>query len=101
MAQILTSYSDREFKEILSEHVKEAVREALHGEKTAEKPTPPPQNIGYRTRSETRLMLGVAYSTMHYWEKAGILVPRRIGRKVYYSDEAIRDALAKSGKGMK
>jgi len=40
MAQILTSYSDREFKEILSEHVKEAVREALHGE-TAEKPTPP------------------------------------------------------------
>ena len=98
MAQILTSYSDREFKEILSEHVKEAVREALHGE-TAEKP--PPQNIGYRTRAETRRMLGVAYSTMHYWEKAGILVPRRIGRKVYYSDEAIRDALAKSGKGMK
>lgn len=74
MAQILTSYSDTEFKEILSEHVKEAVREALHGEK-AEKPTPPPQKIGYRTRAETRIMLGVAYSTMHYWEKAGILVP--------------------------
>src|SRR5690606_31600541 len=101
MAQIFTSYSDREFKEILSEHVKEAVREALHGE-TAEKPiSPPPQEIGYRTRAETRRMLGVAYSTMHYWEKAGILVPRRIGRKVYYSDEAIRDALAKSGKGVK
>jgi len=100
MAQIFTSYSDREFKEILSENVKEAVREALHGE-TAEKPTPPPQNIDYRTRAETRFMLGVAYSTMHYWEKAGILVPRRIGRKVYYSDEAIRDALAKSGKGVK
>lgn len=100
MAQILTSYSDREFKEILSEHVKEAVKEALHGE-TAEKPTPPPQNIGYRTRAETRLMLGIAYSTMHYWEKAGIHVPRRIGRKVYYSDEAIRYALAKSRKGAK
>lgn len=101
MEQILTSYSDREFKEILSEHVKEAVKEALNGETEEKHTSPPTQEIGYRTRAETRRILGVAYSTMHYWEKAGILVPQRIGRKVYYSDEAIRDALAKSGKGVK
>ncbi|MCT1526440.1 MerR family transcriptional regulator [Sphingobacterium hotanense] len=101
MAQIFTSYSDGEFKEIVSEHGKEAVKKALHGETEEKHTSPPPQNIGYRTRTQTRLMLGVAYSTMHYWEKADILVPRRIGRKVYYSDEAIRDALTKSGKGVK
>ncbi|MCT1525076.1 MerR family transcriptional regulator [Sphingobacterium hotanense] len=97
MAQILTSYSDREFKELLSEQVKDAVREALGGN-PAEKTDPPTEGIGYRTRSQTRKLLGVAYSTMHYWEKAGILVPRRIGRKVFYSDEAIRNALSKAGK---
>jgi len=58
-----------------------AVREAIAGEPT-EKTDPPTEGIGYRTRSETRKLLGVAYSTMHYWEKAVILVPRRIGRKV-------------------
>jgi len=100
MAQILTSYSDREFKELLSEQVKGAVREALNGELTDRK-DPIPDGIGYRTRSETRKLLGIAYSTMHYWEKAGILVPRRIGRKVFYSDQAIRDALTRSGKGVK
>src|SRR5690606_40386313 len=97
---ILQREPDGEHKEILPERTNQAVKAALQGA-TAEKPTPPPQNIGYRPRADTRLMLGVAYSTMHYWEKAGILVPRRIGRKVYYSDEAIRDALAKSGKGVK
>ncbi|MGJ1415923.1 MerR family transcriptional regulator [Sphingobacterium multivorum] len=97
MAQILTSYSDSEFKELLSEQVKDAVREALNGI-PAEKKAPPSEGIGYRTRSETRKLLGVAYSTMHYWEKAGILVPRRIGRKVFYSDQAIREALSKAGK---
>ncbi|WP_257669999.1 helix-turn-helix domain-containing protein [Parapedobacter tibetensis] len=96
MAQIFTSYSDREFKEILSEQVKGAVREALHGE-TAEKQTAPTPNLGYRSRAETRRLLGVAYSTMHYWEKSGILVPDRIGRKVYYSDEAIAGALSRKG----
>ena len=86
-----------EFKELLSEQVKAAVREALNGEPT-EKKDPLSDGIGYRTRSETRKLLGVAYSTMHYWEKAGMLVPRRIGRKVFYSDQAIREALSKAGK---
>lgn len=97
MAQILTSYSDSEFKELLSEYVRNAVREALNSN-PADKKDPPSDGIGYRSRSETRKLLGVAYSTMHYWEKAGILVPRRIGRKVFYSDQAIRDALSKAGK---
>ena len=100
MSQILTTYSDKEFKELLSEHVKEAVRCALDGEQS-QKEKPVIHGIGYRTRSETRKLLGIAYSTMHYWEKAKILVPRRIGRKVFYSDEAIREALEKTGKEVK
>ncbi|MGG5902286.1 hypothetical protein [Sphingobacterium daejeonense] len=100
MSHILTSYSDREFKELLSDQVKEAVRQVISGD-TSEKAEQVTQGIGYRTRSETRKLLGIAYSTMHYWEKAKILVPRRIGRKVFYSDEAIREALEKTGKGAK
>ncbi|WP_433901869.1 hypothetical protein [Sphingobacterium puteale] len=57
MAQILTSYSDSEFKELLSEQVKDAVREVLNGN-PAEKKAPPSEGIGYRTRSETRELLG-------------------------------------------
>lgn len=99
MAQIFTSYSDSEFKELLSEQIKGAVREVINGG-SAERKNPESLGIGYRTRSETRKLLGVAYSTMHYWEKAGILLPRRIGRKVFYSDQAIREALSKAGKGV-
>lgn len=97
MAQIFTSYTEMEFRELLFEFVKDAVKEALIGEPTTET-DPSDQGIGFRTRSETRKLLGVAYSTMHYWEKAGILVPRRIGRKVFYSDEAIKGALKNAGR---
>ncbi|GEM_PF-2024305 len=100
MAQILTSYSDSEFKELLSNEVKSAVKEALSGE--GKKQTQSDHSgIGYRTRPETRKLLGIAYSTMHYWEKAGILVPHRVGRKVFFSDEAIREALSKAGREVK
>lgn len=98
MAQILTSYSDSEFKELLSNEVRSAVREVLSGTGKEKQPQQDGSGIGYRTRSETRQLLGIAYSTMHYWEKAGILVPRRIGQKVFYSDQAIREALSKTGK---
>lgn len=98
MIQILTSYSDSEFRELLSNEVKSAVRQALSGEGKEKQTQQGGPGIGYRTRSETRKLLGIAYSTMHYWEKAGILVPRRIGRKVFYSDQAIREALSKAGK---
>ncbi|MBV2227184.1 MerR family transcriptional regulator [Sphingobacterium kyonggiense] len=98
MSQILTSFSDSEFKELLSNEVRSAVREALSGEGKEKQTQQDDLGIGYRTRSETRKLLGIAYSTMHYWEKAGILVPHRIGRKVFYSDQAIREALSRAGK---
>ncbi|GAA4144397.1 helix-turn-helix domain-containing protein [Sphingobacterium hotanense] len=98
MAQVLTSYSESEFKELLSNEVRSAVREALSGESKEKQASQNHSGIGYRTRPETRKLLGIAYSTMHYWEKAGILVPHRIGRKVFFSDQAIREALSKAGK---
>ncbi|QIH36759.1 hypothetical protein [Sphingobacterium sp. DR205] len=98
MAQILTSYSDSEFKELLSNEVRSAVREVLSCESKEKQTQQDQSGIGYRTRSETRKLLGIAYSTMHYWEKAGILVPHRIGRKVFFSNQAIREALSKAGK---
>lgn len=92
MAQILTIYSYSEFKELLSNEVRSAVREVLSYESREKQTQQDHSGIGYRTRPETRKLLGIAYSTMHYWEKAGILVPNRIGRKVFFSDEPIREA---------
>jgi len=84
-----------------SNEVRTAVNEALSGGSIEKQVSQNHSGIGYRTRSETRKLLGIAYSTMHYWEKAGILVPHRIGRKVFFSDDAIREALSKAGKEVK
>lgn len=92
MAQILTSYSDSEFKEVLSEQVREVFGELF---KHTKSPSEEPEKVRYKTREETRHLLNVSLTTLYYWEKAGILIPNRIGRRVLYSIEAVEAAVEK------
>jgi len=93
MAQILTSYSDSEFKEVLSEQVREVFGELFkHSKSPSEEPE---EKIRYKTREETKRLLNVSLTTLYYWEKAGILIPYRIGRRVLYSIEALECAVQK------
>lgn len=39
----------------------------------------------FYTRKETSEHLNVSYSTLHNWNKSGVLTPIKMGAKVYYS----------------
>ncbi|WP_231427003.1 helix-turn-helix domain-containing protein [Pedobacter sp. Leaf250] len=93
MAQVLTSYSDSEFKEVLSEQVREVFGELFKNTKSSGEE--PEEKIRYKTREETKRLLNVSLTTLYYWEKAGILIPHRIGRRVLYSIEALAAAVEK------
>ena len=95
MAQILTSYSEAEFKEILSEQVKEVFNDVIKNNKSAFHKAESTAVERYKTREETRLYFNVSLTTLYYWEKAGILIPDRIGRRVLYSEKAIRESIQK------
>lgn len=47
----------------------------------------------YLTRKETAKLLKVDISTLHNWHKQGILIPKQIGRRVYYLLSDIKDAM--------
>lgn len=95
MGQILTSYSEAEFKEILSEQVKEVFNDVIKNNKSSFQKTESPSVERYKTREETRRYFNVSLTTLYYWEKAGILLPDRIGRRVLYSEKAIAEAIKK------
>ncbi len=50
------------------------------------------------TRSEAKKELHVHQNTLYNWEKQGILKPNRIGKRVYYTEEKILQALNSSAK---
>lgn len=41
------------------------------------------------TRKEVMELLGVTYSTLFNWNKKKILIPRKIGHKVYYDRKEV------------
>jgi predicted site-specific integrase-resolvase len=47
------------------------------------------------TREETRQLLKVSLGTLYNWDINGILKPKRIGRRNYYSEWDIQKALEK------
>lgn len=95
MAQIFTSYSDAEFKEVLSEQVKEVFSEIIKSNQSARQDGGGKETSRYKTREETGRYFNVSLTTLHYWEKAGILIPDRIGRRVLYSEEVVEAAIKK------
>ena len=47
----------------------------------------------YLTRKETAKLLKVDISTLHNWNKQGILKPKQIGRRRFYSLNDINEAM--------
>jgi DNA-binding transcriptional MerR regulator len=45
------------------------------------------------TREETRKLLKVSLGTLNNWDKNNILKPKRIGRRNYYFERDIEQAL--------
>ncbi|AQX87849.1 MULTISPECIES: helix-turn-helix domain-containing protein [Elizabethkingia] len=49
----------------------------------------------YYTREEAAKLLNVSYPTLFHWNKDGKLKARKIGKRVYYSKEDVKEALNK------
>jgi DNA-binding transcriptional regulator YiaG len=47
----------------------------------------------YLTRKETAELLKVDISTLHNWNKQGILKPKQIGRRIFYALADIEEAM--------
>ncbi|TLX23346.1 helix-turn-helix domain-containing protein [Chryseobacterium indologenes] len=45
------------------------------------------------TRDEAAEYLNVSHSTLHNWKKKGILMPFKMGAKVYYSKDEVKARL--------
>jgi predicted DNA-binding transcriptional regulator AlpA len=53
----------------------------------------------YLSRKEVAEMLQIDLSTLHLWNKRGILQPMRLGNRVYYLSSDIKKALNKRQNG--
>ncbi|WP_024566706.1 helix-turn-helix domain-containing protein [Elizabethkingia anophelis] len=51
------------------------------------------QEKEYYTREETAKLLNVSYPTLFHWNKDGKLKAKKLGKRVYYSKEDVKDAL--------
>ncbi|MCT3845995.1 excisionase family DNA-binding protein [Elizabethkingia anophelis] len=49
----------------------------------------------YYTREETAKLLNVSYPTLFHWNKDGKLKAKKLGKRVYYSKEDVKEALNK------
>ncbi|WP_185249415.1 MULTISPECIES: helix-turn-helix domain-containing protein [Chryseobacterium] len=49
----------------------------------------------FLTRKETSKLLKVSLVSLSNWQKSGILVPRKVGKRVLYSVEDVERALQK------
>ena len=57
-----------------------------------------PEDSELVSRTKTAELLGVDLSTLNRWEKTGYLLPVRIGRRVLYRAQDIRDSLERGRK---
>ena len=52
--------------------------------------------VDYLSRKETKELLGVSYVTLNNWHNKGILVPKYIGKKLFYDKQEIVNRLSKN-----
>ena len=45
------------------------------------------------TRTDTAKMLKVSLTTLHNWAKQGVLIPKKIGKRVYYDRKEVLSKL--------
>ncbi|MDV4068936.1 helix-turn-helix domain-containing protein [Elizabethkingia anophelis] len=76
-----------ELGDFIEEKIASAIKKSTIISKSEEKPL--------YTRQETAELLDVSLTTLHNWNKAGILNAKKMGSRVYYSKEEVM-ALLKS-----
>lgn len=77
----LISVDTAGLQQAIAEAVNTAVRDALAAHAPAPPVAPQPDLL---SRAETRRLLHVSNTTLHVWEKKGMLTPSRAGRRVLF-----------------
>lgn len=50
------------------------------------------------TKQEVMEKFGVCHTTLHNWNKSGVLVPVKVGRKIHYRQGDVQELLARKGR---
>lgn len=53
------------------------------------------QGQEFYTREQASKILDVSYATLHSWQKKGLLVPTKLGKRVYYPKQLIDSKINK------
>jgi CRISPR/Cas system endoribonuclease Cas6 (RAMP superfamily) len=88
------NFSQEEFTELISKSVKSQFEELV---KESTKEQPKEQNE-LLTRNETSKFLKVSTVTISKWTKDGLITPKRMGTKVFYSKAELIEVLNKSNR---
>lgn len=78
-------------KEELMEDFENVVRKVVN-QIQVEQQTSKNEKLTY-TREETSKLLNVSYTTLHNWKVQGILIPNKLGNKVYYPKDEVLSRL--------
>ncbi|MDQ8749266.1 helix-turn-helix domain-containing protein [Elizabethkingia miricola] len=70
-----------ELGQFIEEKIATAIKKSTITSKSEEKP--------FYTRKETAELLDISLTTLHNWNKAGILNAKKMGSRVYYSKEDV------------
>lgn len=94
--QILTTYDQKEFLNLLSHTVSTALQSELAKVSTEA----PPTQKQFLTRHETAKMLGISLVTLDNYIKAGFINAFRLGHKVRFKYNDVFTALTKINVGV-
>lgn len=86
----LIAVDTTELRQLIIDTVREAIREAVTTRYSA-LAEPPPDLL---SRAQARRLLHVSNTTLHHWEKKGVLIPTRAGRRVLFRRTDIDRMLA-------
>ena len=88
------NFSQEEFAELISKSVKSQFEELVK-ESTKEQPQNENELL---TRNETARFLKVSTVTISQWQKVGLITPKRMGTKVFFSKAELIEVLNKSNR---
>ena len=95
-SQVFTSLDAKDFKSLLADTVKEAVK--FEVDRIIAQPREPQKQ--FLTRKDVSEILGVSLVTLNDWSKSGIVPSYRLGTRVRYRYSDIQNALQKKGERM-
>ncbi|MCC7438019.1 MAG: helix-turn-helix domain-containing protein [Armatimonadetes bacterium] len=99
MNGIIISIDRSELQELIQQTVAETVAAEFDKQKSEKPKLQQRESPRYYTRKETATKLRVTLPTLWRWENEGVLVPKKIGRRVLYERSMVENLQSQSTRG--